>query len=187
MKLRAVVAMDLNRGIGFKDKLPWPEKIKSDMAYFKKVTMGKPVIIGRKTWQGIGRPLPGRRIIILSSAYESDLGLPLENVWVARDERQALELASQWGEEIIIAGGQQVYETYKDIIDILDIAVVQAKYECDTFFPFNVDTMSASREIDGYVLSPYVENGVAVFGTKVERDEATGLEVHRAVFRRMKR
>ena len=186
MKLRAVVAMDLNRGIGFKDKLPWP-RLKSDMAYFKNVTMGKPVIMGRKTWQGIGRPLPGRRIIVLPSAYESDLGLPLENVWVARDERQALDMAGQWGEEVIVAGGQQVYETYRDRIDILDLAVVQAKYECDTFFPFNVDTMSASREIDGYVLSPYVENGAAVFGTKVERDEATGLEIHRAVFRRLKR
>lgn len=185
MKLRAVVAMDLNRGIGFKDKLPWP-KLKSDMAYFKAVTMGKPVIMGRKTWQGIGRPLPGRRIIILSSAYESDLGLPLENVWVARDERQALELAIQWGEEVIIAGGQQVYETFKDRIDILDLAVVQARYECDTFFPFDVDTMSASREMPGFVLAPYVESGVAVFGANVERDEATGLEIHRAVFRRKK-
>ena len=103
MRISLIVAMGLNRVIGRDNGLPW--RISSDLAFFKQVTLGKPVVMGRRTFQSIGRPLPGRHNIVVSR----DPGLSPEGVEMARDLpeglRQAEAAAARMGaDEILVIG-----------------------------------------------------------------------------------
>lgn len=135
MRLSLVVAMDMDNGIGKNGTMPWP-RLPRDMARFKAVTMGKPVILGRKTWDSIGRPLPGRHLIVVSrdATFTAPSGVQL-----ARDIPQALDLASGWGEEGVVAGGGDVYAQLLPRCERLYLTEIQGSYECDTFFQYVSD------------------------------------------------
>ncbi|RYE80221.1 MAG: hypothetical protein EOO74_02475 [Myxococcales bacterium] len=132
VRLTAVVACDLNRGIGYQGGLPWP-KLPRDLARFRTVTMGKPVIVGRRTWLSIGKPLLGRQLIVVSSTLEAPLPT---GVHLARTIEQAIDLASEWGQEAVLAGGADIY---RDRIDHdcerVWMTVVHGEYPIDTWLP----------------------------------------------------
>ena len=132
-----VVACDLRRGIGKDGKLPWPV-LKEDFARFKSLTMEKPCILGRKTWESIGRPLPGRHLIVLSGRDHAELKLPV-GVEHAIDFQHALFLARQWGKEVCIIGGEEVYKDFLSIAERIYLTVVHETYDCDTFFSFGME------------------------------------------------
>jgi dihydrofolate reductase len=127
-----VVAMDRNRLIGRDGALPW--RLPRDLKHFRKLTWGKPIVMGRKTYESIGRPLPGRRNIVLS---RGEVAGPPE-VLVARSADEALEIAHREGAaEAMIVGGGQVYEAFLDQCRTIHLTVVEGRFQGDTFFPFD--------------------------------------------------
>lgn len=130
MQIVLVVAMSENRVIGRDGGLPW--HISADLKHFKAVTMGHPVIMGRKTWDSIGRVLPGRRNIVITRNPD----FSFEGVDVVRTIGGALELCRTDDAEkaMIIGGGEIFAETMRDA-DLLELTIVHADIDGDTVFP----------------------------------------------------
>ena len=128
MLVSIIAAMDRNRLIGNKNQLPW--HLPADLAHFKRVTMGKPVIMGRKTFESIGRPLPGRTNIILTrrSDFHS------EGVVKAQSLQQAFDYVADQDEAMIIGGGS-IYQQALPLADRLYLTYVEDSFEGDAWFP----------------------------------------------------
>ncbi len=128
MKISIIVAQSQNRVIGKDNKLPW--HLPADLKHFKSVTMGKPIVMGRKTFESIGRPLPGRLNVVISR--QTDLYIPGCDVFNSID--QALE-ALQSESEIMVVGGANLYKQLLDKSDCIYRTVVETEVEGDVFFP----------------------------------------------------
>ncbi len=139
MKLSMIVAMGQNRVIGIDNKMPW--HLPADLQWFKKTTLGSPIIMGRKTYESIGRPLPGRLNIILSR----NTHLEIEGCTVVNTLSDALEIAKD-ADEVFITGGAHLYEKFLQDADLLYLTMIDADFEGDTFFPDY--TQYAWKEID---------------------------------------
>lgn len=126
--LSLCVAMDQNRLIGCGNTLPW--YLPADLKHFRALTMGKPVIMGRKTYESIGHPLPGRYNIILT--HNPYLTFPGCQVLHQLDE--VLALSQQYPESIVI-GGAAIYETFLPKIQRMYITWVHTHSKGDTYFP----------------------------------------------------
>ena len=124
-----LVAHDPNRVIGMNNDLPW--HIPADLAYFKKMSMGKAMVMGRKTFESIGRPLPGRLSIIVTrnEAYTAEGAVVVHNL------SDAIARAEEYAEEVMIIGGAEIFHAALEIADRLYITYIQKQYEGDTFFP----------------------------------------------------
>lgn len=123
-----VVAMDRNRLIGRDNELPW--HLPADLKHFKAVTMGKPIVMGRKTFESIGRPLPGRRNIVISR----DHGYQAPGCEVFNGLEQALAaLADE--EEIAIVGGMGIFTLALPLADKMYLTVIDEVFEGDAWFP----------------------------------------------------
>lgn len=131
MKVSLIAGIDNNRAIGFKNKLLW--HIKEDLQNFKKVTMGHHIVMGRKTFESIGRPLPGRTNIILSRSRKE---IHPECTQLTSIE-EAVEFAKSQGEtELFIIGGEQIYTQSLEIANRLYLSRVNLSIEqADAFFP----------------------------------------------------
>ncbi len=141
MKLALIVAMDEQGVIGKDNDLPW--RLSADLQYFRRVTMGKPIIMGRNTHESIGRPLLGRRNIVITR--QSDFQADGCEVVFSID--QALAVCE--GEaEAMIMGGASLYEQTLPLVDSLYLTRVHAKVEGDTWFPdwSEKDWLLVSRE-----------------------------------------
>ena len=127
MIISLIAAMDENRLIGSENGLPW--HLPADFKHFKEVTMGKPVLMGRKTFESIGRPLPGRKNIVISRS-----GFSAEGIVVVDSVDAAInEVKDQ--EEIMIIGGASFYEQMIDRADQMYLTFVNARCEGDAWFP----------------------------------------------------
>ncbi|BBB23461.1 dihydrofolate reductase [Isorropodon fossajaponicum endosymbiont JTNG4] len=128
MKLSIIVAMDDNQLIGKNNSLPW--HLPADLAYFKKTTTGKAVLMGRKTYDSVDRPLPNRRNIIVSrnTKFKAD------GCEVVGSINAALSLANG-DNELMIMGGASFYEQMVNKVDRLYITEVKGKFEGDAYFP----------------------------------------------------
>jgi len=131
MTLTLVVAMGANGVIGVDGGLPW--RLPEDLAHFKQLTMGHPMVMGRTTFESIGRPLPGRTTIVLTR----DSQWTAEGVEVASSLESALERARQLDDEVFVVGGAQVYAQALEagLVDLLCVTRVAASPEGDTWFP----------------------------------------------------
>ena len=130
MKISSIVAVAQNGVIGKDNDLPW--RLPDDLKYFKKVTQGHHIIMGRKNYQSIGFPLPKRTNIILSR----NPFFIVSNCLVAQTVGEALSIAYDNGEEeVFIIGGAAIYEATMDMWDRLYYTEVQAEPEGDVFFP----------------------------------------------------
>lgn len=128
MLVSIIAAMDRNRLIGSNNQLPW--HLPADLAHFKQVTMGKPIIMGRKTYESIGRPLPGRTNIVLTRSPD----FHAEGVVTANTLQQALDYASV-EDEVMIIGGSSIYELALPGADRLYLTYVESDCEGDAWFP----------------------------------------------------
>jgi len=133
-KIAMAVAMAENRVIGRDGGLPW--HLSGDLQYFKRVTMGKPMIMGRKTFESIGRPLPGRLNIVVTR----DATYATDNVMVVHSLEQALDAARERAEadgidEVMIIGGGQIYGDALPVTDRVYLTEVHASVDGDTVFP----------------------------------------------------
>ena len=129
MKISMISAMTEARVIGLNNKMPW--HVPTELQHFKKVTMGKPMIMGRNTFDAIGRRLlPGRRTIVLTR----DTSLSGEGFDVAHSKEEALALAAP-SDEVMIIGGAKIYELFLPQASTLYLSLIPGVYEGDTFFP----------------------------------------------------
>lgn len=134
MKVALIVAVSQNNVIGRDNQLPW--HLPEDLKYFKSVTMGKPILMGRKTFDSIGRPLPGRTNIVITR--NSQWAAP--GAVVVTDIQAALAAAEKACEaaavnEIMVIGGAQIYQNFLPFADRLYLTKVEAQVEGDAFFP----------------------------------------------------
>lgn len=128
MKLSLIVAMSRNQVIGHAGRLPW--RLSDDLKRFKRLTMGHPIIMGRKTFESIGKALPGRTSIVITRQKD----FRPAGVRVASSLSQAIQLA-QDNEEAFVVGGAQVYAEALPRVDRIYVTLVETDVEGDTLFP----------------------------------------------------
>jgi dihydrofolate reductase len=150
--------MSLNRVIGSGGRIPW--HIPDDFKWFKQITMGHVLVMGRKTFESIGRPLPGRETVVLSRSEFSHPG-----VRTIRD----LQEATFPGESrtLFICGGAQIYEQYLPLCSELYLTLVNRRVEGDTFFPRFEDRFSLAetiRETPEFSILRYTRSKVGSVG-----------------------
>ena len=128
MRIAMIAAMANNRVIGKDNKMPW--HLPEDLKHFKAMTLGKPVVMGRKTFESIGRPLPGRHNIVITrqSDYQP------EGVSCVSSFEAAKALVSDC-EELVVIGGGQLYKEILPVADTLYLTFIELIVDGDTFFP----------------------------------------------------
>jgi len=127
--LSIIVATDENNAIGKNNKLLW--HISEDLKYFKSITSGHPVIMGRKTFESIGKPLPNRTNIVISR----NIDLKIEGCIVANSLNEAINTASKINNEYFVIGGESIYKEAINIADTIYLTKVYNVYDADTYFP----------------------------------------------------
>jgi len=128
MIISIVAAMDERGVIGNKKNIPW--HLPADLKHFKEITIGKPVIMGRVTYETIGKPLPGRRNIVLTR----DPAFSAPGVEAAGGVEEVLEKV-RGAEEVMIIGGANVYRQFLPLANRLYLTRIKAAFEGDTYFP----------------------------------------------------
>ena len=139
MIISHLVALSNNFVIGVNNDLPW--KLKKDLQHFSAYTQNKAIVMGRKTYESIGRPLPNRKNIVLSSTLKAQ-----EGIEIVSSLDQGIQVASQWNkdnatsEEIVLIGGGYVFEESKDMVNKLVLTRVECEIVGDVFYPqINLD------------------------------------------------
>ncbi len=122
-----VAAMGRNRAIGLDGKMPW--HIPAELQHFKKLTMGKAILMGRKTWQSIGRPLPGRQNIVISR----NPGFVASGADLADSLQGAIEMSRS--DEIMVIGGGQLYALALPLATRMVLTLIDIEPQADTWFP----------------------------------------------------
>lgn len=129
MSLSIIAAVDQNQLIGSQGKIPW--KLPADLQYFKKRTMGSPIIMGRKTFESIGSALPGRRNIILTRNKD----FTAKKCEIIHSKNKILDNFLEKEEESFIIGGAEIYKQFLAYSDKLYLTVIEHEFSGDTYFP----------------------------------------------------
>ena len=130
MRISFIVAKSENNVIGRNNDLPW--RLKEDLQNFKKITLGHHILMGRKTFESIGKPLPGRMSLVISSEPKPNS----ENVFWFNSIFRAIKQAERSGEtELFIIGGEKIFKYALSLVDRIYLTEVKAKIEGDVFFP----------------------------------------------------
>ncbi len=146
-----IVAMAADRAIGLRNAIPW--KLPEDMKLFRRLTMGHPILMGRRTWESLGRALPGRQNIVLSQTP----GYPAEGADVIPCPEALVDLPLQH-EEVMVIGGARIYALMLPLMAKLYVSEVKGTYEADTWFPSFEGFFSRRTELehfDGFDLVLY--------------------------------
>lgn len=172
-RIALVVAVARNGVIGAGGDLVW--RISDDLKWFKKVTMGKPIVMGRKTYESIGKPLPGRANIVITRNPD----YAPEGVFAVQTVEAALDLARvQGAEEICVIGGGEIYAQTLPIADRIYLTRVDAAPEGDVFFPNLDETVWRSRRESACAKSDRNQHACEFFILDRERGKAPeGLEI----------
>ena len=151
MKISIIAALGKNREIGLNNDLIW--KISEDLQNFKRITMGHHLVLGRRTYESLGKSLVGRKLIILTSDpyYEA------EGCKVATSIEEAIFYAKQSGEDdLMICGGAKVYKDFLKKADVMYLSRVEYEGEADTYFP---EFESSDWRLDKEEFHPEKEDG----------------------------
>jgi dihydrofolate reductase len=151
-RVTLILARARNGVIGAKGGLPW--HLPEDLAFFKRTTMGHPIVMGRKTWESIGRPLPGRRSIVVTR----DRNFAAAGAEVVHSLDEAVALCSD-SDEIFVIGGAQLYAEALPLADRLLLTEIHADFEGDTMLP-----ALSMREWNEVGREPHLPTGTRAFG-----------------------
>lgn len=129
-----IVAATRNQVIGLDNQMPW--NLPADLRYFKQRTLGKPIIMGRKTWESLGRPLPGRLNIVITRQAD----IALEGAEVFADLDAAIERGQEWAaqqgvDEVMVIGGGQLYQQALTLAQRVYLTRIELELDGDTYFP----------------------------------------------------
>lgn len=146
-----VVAMAADRAIGLNNTMPW--RLSEDLKLFKRLTLGHPILMGRKTWDSLGRPLPGRQNIVLTRAadFEAPGAIVIHDI----AELETLELQDR---EVMVIGGAQIYKLMLPHMQGIYVSEVAGDWEADTWFPEFKESFPIRKELetfDGFVSTLY--------------------------------
>jgi len=144
MKLSLIVALSKHRVIGLDNRMPW--HLSADLKRFKAITWGKPILMGRKTHESIGRPLPGRHNIVLTANPD----YRAEGCSVAHSLAEAIDLAGD-AEELMVIGGAALYEHFLPEASRLYLTLIERDFDGDTYFP--AFSPADWREVDSQVVA----------------------------------
>lgn len=150
MQLNLIVAYARNQTIGRDNTLPW--KLPGDLAHFKRTTTGCPILMGRKTWDSLGRPLPGRRNIVITR--DRSLASPGADFVSSLSEALALVREAQ---QVFVIGGAQIYQEALPLADRVIATEIQAEIEGDAFFA----KLDPAQWVEHSRISQPPENGLA--------------------------
>jgi dihydrofolate reductase len=145
--MKAIVAMTRKRVIGQNNKIPW--RLRGEQRWFKEVTMGHPILMGRKTFESIGRPLPGRRNLVVTRTGNF-AGVDLIRDLNAFDPA----LYASHGRDIFVIGGAEIYRALLGRCNTIYVTIVKKEYDGDAFFPefesqFDIsETLRETAEFD---------------------------------------
>jgi dihydrofolate reductase len=144
MTLSIIAAMGRNRAIGYQNQLPW--RLPADLQRFKQLTLGHHILMGRKTFESIGRPLPGRTSIIITRQAD----FTAEGCLIAHSLDEAIALAQARGEqEAFVIGGADIYAQALPQADRMYLTMVEAELEADAFFPvFDENDWEPTEEVN---------------------------------------
>lgn len=152
MQVCMIAAMDEQRAIGFKGQMPW--NIPGEQRIFRELTVGNGLILGRRTFESIGRVLPGRTTVVMT---RSNVQLPKE-VLVARSAEEAIRLAEPKSKSrICVGGGTEIYKVFMPLADTIYVTKIHASFVGDTFFP-EIDSnfsLAHSQTVDGPISYTY--------------------------------
>lgn len=144
--LRYIWAQDKNGVIGYKNDLPW--QLPADLRYFKEQTVGKTIIMGRKTYEAVGRPLPNRVNIVLTT----DTNFKADGIVVMHTKAEVLEYAKQADHPIMITGGSSIFELFKEDVDELYVTLIDETFPGDTYIPsFDWENYQLVSDVEGAV------------------------------------
>ncbi|MCZ8515541.1 dihydrofolate reductase [Paenibacillus filicis] len=133
MTISYIVAMDQSRGIGTNNRLPW--HLPADLAYFRKKTTGHTILMGRKTYDSIGKPLPKRHNVVLTR----DRSFAAEGVEVLHSPEETAELYGQTGphrdEELFVIGGAEIFKLLIPYADRMYVTEIAHTFDAEVFFP----------------------------------------------------
>lgn len=124
-----IVAMGENNEIGYQNQLLW--HLPKDLKHFKELTTDHPVVMGRKTFESIGKPLPNRTNIVISNRGEWFQ----EGILIVGSIKEALKFAKKINEDFFVIGGASIYGQTMEFADVLKVTLVKASLKADTFFP----------------------------------------------------
>jgi dihydrofolate reductase len=127
MSISFIFAMDRNRAIGKDNQLPW--HLPADLKFFKTVTMGHPILMGRKTYQSIGKPLPGRLNVVITQ----DPNFTAEGCEIVHSADEAAARFQQ--QELFVIGGAEIFRLFLPQADRMYITQIEHEFAADTFFP----------------------------------------------------
>lgn len=135
LPISLIVAATRNQVIGQDNQMPW--HLPDDLRYFKQRTLGKPIIMGRKTWESLGRPLPGRLNIVISRQND----IALEGAEVFTDLAQAIQRGQEWATEqgvaeVMVIGGGQIYQQALELAQRVYLTRIDLELAGDTFFQY---------------------------------------------------
>jgi len=128
MKIILIAALDKGKVIGSKGSIPW--RIQEDLNYFKEKTSNKSIIMGRKTYESIGRPLPNRLNIVMTRSKEE-----IKGAIIASNKEMALEEAEKFSSDIFIIGGEYIYKEFMDLASEMLLTEIDLETKGDAFFP----------------------------------------------------
>lgn len=140
-RVSIIVAMSTNRAIGNDNKLLW--NLPADMEWFKKHTLGKTVIMGRKTFESIGRPLPNRNNIVLTR----DKNFKAEGVVVVHDLESVMRIINSIYDEVMVIGGAEIYKMFLPLTNRIYLTTVEGTFAGDTYFPELHNTGTLAMEV----------------------------------------
>jgi len=136
MKIALIAAMGKSNVIGYHNRLPW--HLSADLKYFKQVTLGKPIIMGRNTFESIGKILPGRQNIVVTKNknYQINALLPDNtSLMIAHSFKDALKAVAGEPKEVMIIGGATLFNEALPLANVLYLTFINAEFPGDTFFP----------------------------------------------------
>lgn len=148
-----IVACTKNRVIGINNSIPW--HISEDFKHFKNYTMGKTILMGKNTFFSIGKPLKGRKTIVVCN--DENLKLPYEEVIVEKDLFEVLKKYQKTNEELVVCGGATIYKLALPYVDKLVISEVKKEYKGDAYFcEFeNEYNLISKKEYEEFILKIY--------------------------------
>lgn len=141
MRISAIVAISANQAMGLNNQLPW--HMPADLKHFKKITMGSPILMGRKTYESIGRPLPGRCNVVITR----DVDFEAPGCVVVNSIETALSSVG-YSDEVFVIGGSALFQQMLSMTERLFLTVIHHEFQGDVFFP-EIDFMQwneVSRE-----------------------------------------
>ncbi|TXK85325.1 dihydrofolate reductase [Paenibacillus sp. N3.4] len=151
MSISFIFAMDRNRAIGVNNTLPW--HLPADLKFFKSITMGHPILMGRKTYDSIGKPLPGRRNIILTQNKE----FHAEGCEIIHSVQEAVEAFVD--QELFVIGGAEIFRLFTSEVNRMYITWIDHDFEADTYFSemdLSSWTLVSSEQGEQNEKNPYV-------------------------------